>query len=101
TVTAADGIPVLAHPLKNLVFEELDQIAAMGLAGMETTHPAHNQATCRQLEDFSVTRGLFTTGGSDFHGPGPYQRPDFNPASLLAALRTARENATNEDTNVQ
>ena len=99
TVHAAGGVTVLAHPLKNISSDEMDQVVAMGFDGIEAIHPGHNARDTEQLQEFARTAGLFTTGGSDYHGQGPYLRPDFDPSHLQAALRAVRKITINEETN--
>lgn len=69
------GLPVLAHPftleleayeLKLLVEELKDK----GLMGMEIYYPEHSKAQKKLYASIAKDLDLFTTGGSDYHGPG-------------------------------
>jgi 3',5'-nucleoside bisphosphate phosphatase len=71
---ASGGVPVLAHP-HTLGFEEdarlealLEQLAALGLAGLETHHSGAEPDRRRQLRRIGRRVGLLPSGGSDFHG---------------------------------
>jgi len=88
-VRAAGGLPVLAHPLKSLDFAELEQLPLPDLAGIEIDHPAQGEADRERLRAWGESAGLLLTGGSDFHGPGLYLCPRFDPAPLLAKLHQA------------
>ena len=68
------GIPVLAHPFtlglhtSETLRPLLQELMALGLAGMECYYPEHSSV--QQALDLSLARdlGLLITGGSDFHG---------------------------------
>ncbi|QGN32178.1 PHP domain-containing protein [Microlunatus sp. Gsoil 973] len=75
-VTAAGGVPVIAHPwgrgreaalppeyLKMLVNDH-------GLAGIEVDHQDHDPRTRAALRDLAGELGVFVTGSSDYHGTG-------------------------------
>jgi 3',5'-nucleoside bisphosphate phosphatase len=99
TIHTAGGVTVLAHPMKNLRLDELDRVVTMGVDGIEAIHPGHNARETEQLKEYAQAADMFTTGGSDFHGQGPYLRPEFDPFQLQTALRAVREKTTNEETN--
>ena len=70
----AEGLAVLAHPIQ-LNYEddaELEQLVRdlvnVGLDGLETRHPDHNQALTAQYAQLAARLDLATTGGSDYHG---------------------------------
>lgn len=67
-VGAAGGIPVLAHPVRSGVLDEVPRLVREGLRGLEAYHighdPADTLAVCRVAEEY----GLLLTGGSDCHG---------------------------------
>ncbi len=72
-ITAAGGIPVMAHPsqtrrigedLRRLVAE----LAAAGLEGIETRYPGHTPEQTARYEELAAEFDLVPTGGSDFHG---------------------------------
>lgn len=66
-ITAAGGIPVLAHP--GLVGDDriVDDIIAAGIRGIEAYHPRHDSRQTRKYLDLAAKHHLLVTGGSDFH----------------------------------
>jgi predicted metal-dependent phosphoesterase TrpH len=70
----AKGVPVLAHPftLGLHTFEALkpilQEIMALGLAGVECYYPEHSPAQEALYLSLARNLGLLITGGSDFHG---------------------------------
>lgn len=70
-VRAAGGVPVLAHP-RSPGYEVPDEViawlAAAGLAGLEVSHPDHDDAERARLAALARDLGLVATGGSDDHG---------------------------------
>jgi predicted metal-dependent phosphoesterase TrpH len=99
-ISAAGGIPVVAHPVRLSLSREserveLTRLKAAGLQGLEiyhSDHPPELQAHYRQLAE---ELHLLPTGGSDFHG---LIKPDIQlgtgmrgnlrvPAEFLARLR--------------
>ncbi len=74
-VLAAGGVPVLAHPYagrKGLapIPELVEELAAVGLVGVEVDHPDHDPAARREVADLARACGLVPTGSSDYHGTG-------------------------------
>lgn len=73
TITAAGGVPVLAHPIlyKLKVLElralvkELTVYGLKGIEGIYTTYKTHETQLIRSI---AKENGLIVTGGSDFHG---------------------------------
>lgn len=88
-IKQAKGIPVLAHPftlgltsLEQLKLQ-LQDLQALGLAGLEVYYPEHSPALQSGYLGLARELGLLVTGGSDFHGAikpgielgrGPHQR---------------------------
>jgi 3',5'-nucleoside bisphosphate phosphatase len=78
-VRAAGGVPVFAHPgadgrgriVPDAVFDEL---AAVGLAGLEVHHRDHEADDVAHLLDLAAALGLLVTGSSDYHGTGKQNR---------------------------
>jgi len=75
------GVPVLAHPGllerdQTGISALLRSLAGRGLAGVEAFYPRHSPDTTSFLVREAEAAGLFTTGGTDFHGS-----PD-DPAGL-------------------
>ncbi len=68
----AGGAVALAHPLLSLSRRELvallPALRAAGLDGLEVYHSEHDAADSRYLRALAAERGLWWTGGSDFHG---------------------------------
>jgi predicted metal-dependent phosphoesterase TrpH len=72
-VEAAGGVSVLAHPgaAKRgtmLSDQQVADLAANGLGGVEVDHPDHDAATRRRLRGLARDLGLLVTGSSDDHG---------------------------------
>jgi predicted metal-dependent phosphoesterase TrpH len=73
-IHAAGGVAVLAHPVSvrgqsGLLGEnELAQMAAAGLDGLETEHPRLNPAERVHFRALAAQFGLAVSGGSDEHG---------------------------------
>ncbi|HET9898286.1 MAG TPA: PHP domain-containing protein [Streptosporangiaceae bacterium] len=72
-VRAAGGVCVLAHPFVQtrgwLVPDALiEELASAGLAGVEVSHPSHEQDERLALADLAARLDLVSTGGSDDHG---------------------------------
>ncbi len=78
-VRAAGGVPVLAHPwsgtrgsgIPDVLVEEL---AAVGLAGLEVHHRDHDADAVRHLTQLARDLDLLVTGSSDYHGDGKLNR---------------------------
>lgn len=68
------GLPVLAHPayIPTEGYAGLDaligSLADAGLSGLEAYYPEHSREMTSFLKLTAERRGLFLTGGSDFHG---------------------------------
>lgn len=70
--------PGLLHPdftLDNV----LDDLQQAGLSGLEVYHSTHSAALSSKLRAIAAQRGLWWSGGSDFHGPT-------KPEALLGAV---------------
>jgi 3',5'-nucleoside bisphosphate phosphatase len=72
-VRAAGGAAVLAHPGAvtrgwKIPDEVIATLAGAGLAGLEVSHPDHDEHERRRLAGLASTLGLVPTGGSDDHG---------------------------------
>lgn len=64
------GLAILAHPGVSGLIGDIDELAAMGLDGIEVYHPKHGGETVAKLLRYCRERGLLVSGGSDFHAPG-------------------------------
>ena len=97
TILAADGLPVLAHPLH--ATHLVPELARNGLAGLEVYYPGYLSDDTRFLLNLAADYDLIATGGSDFHGDvlpahdlGGIVVPEEVVESLLAhRLRRQRE----------
>jgi predicted metal-dependent phosphoesterase TrpH len=74
-VTAAGGVPVLAHPWGRGSVEVLDDAAFAvltdaGLVGLEVDHMDHAPQQRGALREVAGRLGLVVTGSSDHHGTG-------------------------------
>jgi predicted metal-dependent phosphoesterase TrpH len=71
-VRAAGGVAVVAHPRANrdllITDEQIADLAAAGLAGVEVFHPDQPEAEQASLLGLTRDLGLIATGGSDDHG---------------------------------
>lgn len=78
-ITESGGIAVLAHPkqLRAKTAEELeavlDRLVAAGLGGIEAYSSSQDEKESRAYREAGERRGLFVTGGSDFHGANKSQ----------------------------
>jgi len=68
TILAADGLPVLAHPLH--VSRLVPELANNGLVGLEAHYAGYTPDETRFLLQLAGKHGLLATGGSDSHGGG-------------------------------
>lgn len=66
TVLAAQGVPVLAHPLQ--ISHLVPELVAHGLAGLEVYYPGYAPDEIDFLLQLAAKYGLLVTGGTDFHG---------------------------------
>jgi len=67
------GIPVLAHPVfinhgEPLRKEDIKEMKANGLVGIEVYHSKHNTEDSKYYKEIADDLDLLITGGSDFHG---------------------------------
>lgn len=78
-IKGAGGIPVLAHPGENIPYNHyagthddfyrtLEDILLTGIEGIECIHPLHDFYLEKDLISLCKSKGLFATGGSDYHG---------------------------------
>ncbi len=72
-ILAADGIPVLAHPvlyrMSDARLEKLvSELKKAGLIGIEAVYSTYNAAEERQIRKLAKKYRLLISGGSDFHG---------------------------------
>ena len=72
-VAAAGGVSVVAHARARsrgrlLALDQIEELAEVGLGGVEADHPDHSDADARLMRDMASNLGLFVTGSSDYHG---------------------------------
>jgi hypothetical protein len=67
-IQAAGGVAIWAHPDINLLRSSIDSFVEWGLDGIECYRPRCSPSESLELEAAAKARGLFTTGGSDWHG---------------------------------
>ncbi|MCP9623244.1 Histidinol phosphatase and related hydrolases of the PHP family [Nocardia otitidiscaviarum] len=72
-VASAGGVSVVAHARARkrgrlLALDDIRDLAAIGLGGLEIDHPDHNAADRTVLTELAAELGLLTTGSSDYHG---------------------------------
>ena len=48
--------------------DHIEELAELGLGGLEAEHPDHDDADVRLMRDMAANLGLFVTGSSDYHG---------------------------------
>lgn len=65
------GVAVVAHPMRLRDPAHLEELAALGVDGIEVIHPTADRDAQELLRDFASKRGVITTGGTDFHAPVP------------------------------
>ena len=68
-VTEAGGVPIWAHPPRDLVDPLLPQLLESGLRGLEVYRPRHRRSEVLRYEQICRSSGLLMSGGSDWHSP--------------------------------
>lgn len=102
----AGGVAVLAHPFQldkvvDNFANELYQLRAMGLDGIEVYYPTHSRQFRKRLISMAEKHSLLLTGGSDYHGsirPGTTLAGGKNvsvPSELLVKMKERVEQNTN------
>ena len=69
-ISTCGGLAFLAHPFvySQNVISSLDDLAASGIDGMECFYGTFTSEQKKFLFDYCEEKGLFKSGGSDFHG---------------------------------
>lgn len=78
-VKSASGVPILAHPAEQIPYDQyisdnsafwsaIDNLLETGLEGIECIHPLHGFGLQRELTALCRERGLYISGGTDYHG---------------------------------
>jgi 3',5'-nucleoside bisphosphate phosphatase len=79
-IHGAGGLMVLAHPSTYKRDDEwlnqaLDALKDLGLDGLEAYYSLHSEHQTEHYRSLAQKRGLFVTGGTDFHGKA---KPDIS-----------------------
>jgi predicted metal-dependent phosphoesterase TrpH len=92
-VREAGGVAVFAHPAASargrvVTDEDISDLAAVGLSGLEVDHRDHTRAAREHLRGLARELNLLTTGASDYHGDGKPNRLGENTTDpeVLSAL---------------
>jgi len=64
----AGGIAVYAHPGGAASRGDLEELASLGLDGIEVRHPSHTADEIARIGTLAEELGLVPSGGSDWHG---------------------------------
>lgn len=96
TVKQAGGAVVVAHPGQMYSDEELDQLVAAGVDGIEVVHPSHNYELQKKMEEYAAKHHLLTTGGSDFHGGSRDYQKYFGVVTISTDKVHAMKRMTNQ-----
>jgi predicted metal-dependent phosphoesterase TrpH len=76
-IHSAGGVAVWAHPPITWFQEGIELLAEWGIDGVECYRPGLLPADIACFERETRARGLFPTGGSDWHGPKRFTLGDF------------------------
>lgn len=100
-IDSANGLPVIAHPLTlpglTRLREQLPELCAAGMVGLETYYGPYTQEDEHDLRALADAYHLIPTGGSDFHGPGIHPTPlggryvPYEAVARLKALAAQRQ----------
>ena len=100
-VRAAGGVPVVAHPFTRTRTRGADealieQLSAVGLAGIEAYHRDHGPEEVARAEALGERLGLLLTGSSDYHGDGKLNRLGENTTApaVLEAIEAGSSGVT-------
>ena len=98
-IRGAGGVAVLAHPAlfgprdgaEEVPFDEVERMAAAGLAGVEADHAEHRLSQRARWREVAAGLDLLVTGGSDHHGrPGEAVGTSFTAREVVEGLRSRR-----------
>ena len=78
----AGGVTSFAHPGLTGRDELIAPLAAAGLCAIECFHSEHDEATTAKYLALARAHDLAVTGGSDFHGVGPWHERGFGTVAL-------------------
>lgn len=77
TIHRAGGVAVWAHPSPPWFVEGIELLEGWGIDGIECYRPGMLESDVQLFEQETRHRGLFPTGGSDWHGPQRSRMGDF------------------------
>jgi predicted metal-dependent phosphoesterase TrpH len=102
-IVSANGLPVVAHPVKIPGLDELQrwlpELCQAGLVGLETYYGPYSSEEEQQVQALADQYHLIATGGSDYHGPGIHPTPlGGRPVPYSAVERLKAEAAKRRDT---
>jgi hypothetical protein len=91
----AGGVAIWAHPGRDGTRQRVEAMVAVGLDGVEVSHPGHSMDDMNRLNALARHRDLLRSGGSDWHGAtdgprvlGVMKVPDdWNEAQAARATR--------------
>ena len=94
----AGGVAIWAHPGRDGTRQRVESMVALGLDGVEVSHPGHSMDDMNRLNALARHRDLLRSGGSDWHGAtdgprilGVMKVPDdWNEAQAARATRYRR-----------
>lgn len=67
-VHRAGGIAIMAHPGPEATRERIEQLAALGMDGVEVRHPSHKADDVARIGALVEHYRMVPSGGSDWHG---------------------------------
>lgn len=68
-INQSGGVSVLAHPTRNGAELTIEELARVGLRGIEAFSPSHTLHDVERFRALAKKFKLVMTAGSDFHGP--------------------------------
>ncbi len=81
-VRGAGGVTSFAHPGLTRCDDIIGPLAAAGLCAIECFHSDHDEAATAKYLALARAHDLAVTGGSDFHGTGPWHQRGFGMVGL-------------------
>ena len=73
-IREAGGVSILAHPPGEFDRSVYEELAALGLDGVESRHPSASNTQVDYLRDTARSLGMTLSAGSDCHGPSAVGR---------------------------
>lgn len=66
-IKRSKGIAILAHPLRDNRYKDIEICIKNGIDGLEVYHPVHNGTHIKRLLLICKEKNLLVSGGSDYH----------------------------------